>query len=33
VQDCVEAVLGGIITRTQVPPDVKTASLALSLRR
>jgi len=33
VQDCVEAVLGGIITATQVPPDVKTASLTLSLRR
>jgi len=33
VQDCVEAVLGGIITSTQVPPDVKTASLNLSLRR
>jgi hypothetical protein len=33
VQDCVEAVLGGIITSTQVPPDVKTASLTLVLRR
>lgn len=33
VQDCVEAVLGGIITSTQVPPDVKTATLNLSLRR
>lgn len=33
VQDCVEAVLGGIITGTQVPSDVKTASLTLLLRR
>jgi hypothetical protein len=33
VQDCVEAVLGGIITATQVPADVKTASLTLVLRR
>jgi len=33
VQECVEAVLNGIIVATAVPPEVKTASVTLALRR
>jgi hypothetical protein len=33
VQECVEAVLNGIITATALPPEVKTASVTLALRR